>query len=218
MPISAPIRRGTVVYDVADPRRHGIVNSLHLRDGRFVAKVRWIDTGWKGHWVPVADLRRVTADTPSQPVRGRRLSKPECGSYDGHAVRYTYHDAWVLVDGEWRQIESVFAIIKAKRLTRQAYRETFGPLPPLPKIAFHDPPVRARPPSYGYDDGFAVRFTDDEAWACYADNRWRKISKTESLYSVGVLTKHDYHRQFGHRHLPPLPDTAFCSGWYSSLL
>jgi hypothetical protein len=44
---------------VADPRRHGIVNSLNVRDGRFVAKVRWIDTGLKGDWMPVADLRRV---------------------------------------------------------------------------------------------------------------------------------------------------------------
>jgi hypothetical protein len=44
---SAPIRSGTVVYDVADPRRHGIVSALNVRDGRFVAKVRWIDTGLK---------------------------------------------------------------------------------------------------------------------------------------------------------------------------
>src|SRR5262249_29673501 len=121
---SAPIQRGTVVYDVADPRRHGIVNSLNLRDGRFVAKVRWIDTGRKGHWMPVADLRRVTADTSSQPVRGRRLSKPEYGSYDGRndssdpsrwPIRYGHHkdgtpcrfrdaEVWEFYSGEWHEI------------------------------------------------------------------------------------------------------------------
>ena len=68
---------------------------------------------------------------------------------------------------------------------------------PLPKVAFHNPPLRARPPSYGYDDGFAVRFTDDEVWACYADGKWREISKTESLYKVGVLTERDYLRMYG---------------------
>jgi hypothetical protein len=69
--------------------------------------------------------------------------------------------------------------------------------------------VRARPPSYGYDDGFPVRFTDTEAWACYADGRWREISKTESLYKVGVLTEQQYLRSFAP--LPPLPDIAFAS-------
>jgi len=92
---------------------------------------------------------------------------------------------------------------------------------PLPKVAFHNPPLRARPPSYGYDDGFAVRFTDDEVWACYADGKWREISKTESLYKVGVLTERDYLRMYGptgRRPVPPLPDNAFCSGWRSPLL
>jgi hypothetical protein len=67
--------------------------------------------------------------------------KPRYASYDGHACRYTYHEAWELVDGAWRQIESVFAVIKAKRLTKQAYHRTFGPVPPLPKIAFCSCPL-----------------------------------------------------------------------------
>jgi hypothetical protein len=71
---------------------------------------------------------------------------------------------------------------------------------------------------YGTDDGFAVRFTHDEAWACYADGEWREISLTEAVCKAAVLTEHDYHRRFGHRHLPPLPDAAFCSGWFSPLL
>ena len=62
----APIQRGTVVYDIADPRHHGIVKSLHLRNGKFYANVRWNDTGWQGYRIPVADLRRVTDETPSQ--------------------------------------------------------------------------------------------------------------------------------------------------------
>jgi len=135
--------------------------------------------------------------------------KPRYASYDGHALRYTYHDAWVLVDGEWRQIETAFAIIGRERLTKQAYRETFGPVPPLPKIAFNEPTVRARPPSYGSDDGYPVRFNHDEAWACYADGKWREISVTEAVCKVALLTEHAYHERFGHRDLPPLPDIAF---------
>ena len=63
------IRRGTVVYDVADPRHHGIVRSLDLRDGKFTASVKWIETG-SCNRVPVADLRRVTDET-QDPRRGR---------------------------------------------------------------------------------------------------------------------------------------------------
>jgi hypothetical protein len=35
-------------------------------------------------------------------------------------------------------------------------------------------------------------------------------------YDVRGLTAREYHQIFGH--LPPLPDNAFCSGWFSPLL
>jgi len=56
---------------------------------------------------------------------------------------------------------------------------------------------------YAYDDGFAVRFNRDEAWACYADGKWREISLTEAVCKCGELTEHAYLEHFGHRHLPP---------------
>ena len=62
----APIQRGTVVYDVADPRHHGIVRTLHLRNGKFYANVQWIDTGWRSYRIPVADLRRWSEQPPDQ--------------------------------------------------------------------------------------------------------------------------------------------------------
>ena len=147
MRTSAPIRSGTVVYDVADPRRHGIVSALNVRDGRFVAKVRWIDTGWKGHWMPVADLRRVTADTPSQPVRERRSSKPE---YDGRRIHYGHHDgpvvfnlyeAWWCYDGEWKPMCVTEALCRAGVMSEAEWLRAWGPtgshpLPPLPPEAF----------------------------------------------------------------------------------
>ena len=71
---------------------------------------------------------------------------------------------------------------------------------------------------YASDDGFAVRFTGREAWACYADGKWREISLTEAVCKCGELTEQAYLEQFGHRHLPPLPDAAFCSGWRSPLV
>src|SRR5262249_45936630 len=121
---SASIRSGTVVYDVSDPRRHGIVNSLNVRDGRFVAKVRWIDTGLKGDWMPVADLRRVKVDTSSQPVQERRLSKPKSryDYCDGRRIHYGHHDgpvvfnlyeAWWCYDGEWKPMSVTEAVCRA---------------------------------------------------------------------------------------------------------
>jgi len=63
--MNAPIQRGTVVYDVADPRHHGIVRTIHLCHGKFFANVQWIETGWKTDRIPVADLRRVTPESPA---------------------------------------------------------------------------------------------------------------------------------------------------------
>jgi len=74
---------------------------------------------------------------------------------------------------------------------------------------------------YARDDAFAVRFTHDEAWACYADGKWREISVTEAVCKCGVLTERDYLHLYGpgsRRPVPPLPDAAFCSGWRSPLL
>jgi hypothetical protein len=141
------------------------------------------------------------------------------GRYHGCAVRYTDDEAWMLVDGAWREHEPVFVRIKADRLTRRAYLETFGRVPPLPRAAFD--PCRDRPPSYGCDDGYAVRFRDHEAWACYADGKWPKISPTEAAFKAALLTEQGYLRMFGptsRRPVPPLPPEAFRSGWRSPLV
>jgi hypothetical protein len=146
--------------------------------------------------------------------------KIEYGCWDDCAVRYTHDEAWVLVNGQWRQIEPVFARIKADRLTKQAYLDAFGAVPPLPKTAFSPDPWHW-PIRYGCDDGFAVRFRDNEAWACYADGTWREINPSELVYNVGVMTGRDYVDMFGpagRRPVPPLPDAAFCSGWRSPLV
>jgi hypothetical protein len=78
-----------------------------------------------------------------------------------------------------------------------------------------------KPMKYGLDDGFAVRFRDHEAWACYADGEWRKISVTEAVCKAALLTERTYWDMFGptgRRPVPPLPDAAFCSGWRSPLI
>jgi hypothetical protein len=154
VPRTRPIRRGTVVYDVADPRLHGIVRSLHLGDRKFFANVKWIGSRETGR-VLVADLRRVTAD--------EMQAEPE-------------------------------------------------PMPPLPTATM---PTTIR---FGIDDGYAVRYTHYEAWACYADNKWRPISAADALCKCGMLTEQVYLDTFGHRHLPLLPDHAFCTGWRSPLI
>jgi hypothetical protein len=63
-------------------------------------------------------------------------------------------------------------------------------------------------PRYAYDDGYPVRFTGREAWALYADNKWREISLAFALCKCGELTEYAYLELFGH-YLPPLPDHAF---------
>jgi hypothetical protein len=89
------------------------------------------------------------------------------------------------------------------------------------------------PIKYGVYDGFPVRFTSDgEIWVCYDhDGKWhREVSHIAKLicYDIGVLTEQAYHRNFGHRDLPPLPPDAFTSdpwertadrrGWLSPLV
>jgi hypothetical protein len=142
---TASIRSGVVVYDVADPHRHGIVNSLNVRDGRFVAKVRWIDTWLKGDWMPVADLRRVRDQTPSQPVLPKTACNPDdhlrarrihYGWDDGGAVVFNLYEAWWCYDGEWKPMSVTEAVCKAGVLTEEAFHREFGSLPPLPDAAF----------------------------------------------------------------------------------
>ena len=148
------------------------------------------------------------------------MPKPNYGSYDGHPVRWTDDEVWMLVDGAWRAIEPVFARIKADRLTRQAYRETFGRVAPLPSDAFSSDPSRW-PIRYGHHkDGTACRFRDAEVWEFYG-GEWHEIMPSELVYNIGVLTERDYLSMYGPSArcpVPPLPDAAFRSGWRSPLV
>jgi len=137
------------------------------------------------------------------------------GSFKGRATQYTYNEAWVFVDGVWHETESVFVLLGATRLTREAYLETFGHLPPLPKTAFDpDDPLRAGRIRYGHHDGPCV-FNLHEAWWCY-NGEWKPMSVTEAVCRAGLMTEAHYRRIYGD--LPPLPPEAFRSGWRSPLV
>ena len=149
------------------------------------------------------------------------MRKSNYGSYDGHPVRWTDDEAWMFVDGAWRAIEPVFARIKARAgLTRRAYRETFGPVPPLPSDAFSSDPSRW-PIRYGHHkDGTACRFRDAEVWEFYG-GKWHEIMPSELVYNIGVLKEADYMSMYGpgaRWPVPLLPDAAFCDGWRSPLV
>ena len=73
----------------------------------------------------------------------------------------------------------------------------------------------ARRIHYGRDDGGAVVFNLHEAWWCY-DGEWKPMSVTEAVYRAGVMSEEAFHREFGS--VPPLPDAAFRSGWFSPLV
>jgi hypothetical protein len=57
-------------------------------------------------------------------------------------------------------------------------------------------------------------------WEFYGGS-WHEIMPSELVYNIGVLTQRDYLHMYGpvsRRPVPPLPDTAFCDGWFSPLL
>jgi hypothetical protein len=209
------IKRGDVVFAVGDPYRHGIVRSLHLNGGKFVAAIKWIgETSRKGDRMPVADLRPVTSETPRKPDRSA-TAKPRYGSYESRPARWTYHAAWQLVDGAWCEVEPVFVMLRATRLTKEAFRKTFGTLPPLPRHAF-DPNRRTGLISYGCWDGLATRSRGWEAWLLHADGTWHETNAADVAFKAWVVSEQEFRRTFPDA--PPLPDEAFRDGWSSPLI
>ena len=75
------------------------------------------------------------------------------------------------------------------------------------------------PVKYGIYDGFAARLTSSgEIWVCF-NGTWCMPSRPMQVYcyECAVLSEAEYHRIFGPS-LPPLPNTAFRSGWSSPLV
>jgi hypothetical protein len=62
--------------------------------------------------------------------------EPQYGSYDGMPVRYTYSEAWMLVNGAWRRTSIADVLGGAAGLSRDSYHQKFGAPPPLPPSAF----------------------------------------------------------------------------------
>jgi hypothetical protein len=106
-------------------------------------------TGWKGHWMPVADLRRVTADTSSQPVLPKTAFDPDdpmrarrirYGHHDGPVV-FNLYEAWWCYDGEWKPMSVTEAVCRAGVMSEAEWLRDYGPtgrypVPPLPDHAF----------------------------------------------------------------------------------
>ena len=97
------------------------------------------------------------------------------------------------------------AVLKAARLTRQAYLKTVGPVPPLPSAVFSSDPRRARLISYGRYDGFPVRLADTgEIWVCF-NGTWSERSRPTQVfcYEAGVLTEQEVSPDFRSRPAAP---------------
>ena len=62
------MRRGSIVYNIADPKHHGIIKSIMHRGDYSFATVRWLDTGWISVGEPLGELRLadVEADAPTE--------------------------------------------------------------------------------------------------------------------------------------------------------
>jgi hypothetical protein len=99
-------------------------------------------------------------------------------------------------------------MLRGTRLTKEAFRKTFGDVPPLPRRAF-DPNRRTGLISYGCWDGLATRSRSWEAWLLGKDGAWHETNAADVATKAALLTKEQYHRMFGP--LPPLPPAAFRS-------
>jgi hypothetical protein len=59
------------------------------------------------------------------------------GMLDGNAVRFTYFEAWWLVDGTWRPISLDEVLANAAVMREARFKQLFPRVPLLPKKAFH---------------------------------------------------------------------------------
>jgi hypothetical protein len=57
---------------------------------------------------------------------------------DGHAVRYTQSEAWVLNDDTWVRADLMEVNGNASIVSEQKFKELFGDVPELPPEAFED--------------------------------------------------------------------------------
>ena len=55
---------------------------------------------------------------------------------DGHAIRYTQSEAWVLNDGVWVQADLLDVNNNASVVSEKKFTELFGQVPELPAEAF----------------------------------------------------------------------------------
>ena len=56
------MKRGSIVYDVADPRHLGMIKNIAHRGYDSIATVKWLETGWKSVGLPLTDLRLAEHD------------------------------------------------------------------------------------------------------------------------------------------------------------
>ena len=56
------MKRGDIVYDVADPRHVGRIVTVFHTCGRTFCNIVWLETGWRGYLVDANDLRKATQE------------------------------------------------------------------------------------------------------------------------------------------------------------
>lgn len=67
----------------------------------------------------------------------KKMTTPKFGIFETFAARWTDHEAWVLIDGKWKEFEAPGEVLmNAVAMSEAEYVESFGTVPPLPANAF----------------------------------------------------------------------------------
>src|ERR1700731_2367711 len=91
--------------------------------------------------LPLVAMAMAARPFFSLPTPHIRLMKSRCtwpAMLDGHAVRYTQSEAWVLINGAWRKADLLEVNNNASVVSADKFTELFGQVPELPPEAFKD--------------------------------------------------------------------------------
>ncbi len=61
---------------------------------------------------------------------------PRYGQFELYPAIYNDYEAYILVNGEWKEIDSADILHVARPMTEAQFNDRFGQVPALPKTAF----------------------------------------------------------------------------------
>jgi hypothetical protein len=140
-----------------------------------------------------------------------------CAVLDGEAVLVGSGEAWMFIKGPgwsgeskgWQEINSSWAGMEARLISKADFDNWFPDLPPLPIPAFNSGAL-----VYGVWDGDPVLRKRSESWVfkgpSWTTRGWEEVNSSWAAKESRWISKADFDSLFPN--LPPLPTAAFHSG------